>query len=566
MPNIKKINLSKLEFVIAFIGSVLLGIFLAIHAVGGPISTDVLLYMNSGLNRIEDTLNLNRYFHIFLESLFLNAAPTPLVGFQYFWAFLIATTTLLIYLNARSFTSQSNPFHGLLAIAIFFSIATITEWAGVAGADTTAMFMVMVMVTVFMFLIRSQHRSKWLLAALGFLFYLSFKTKETTLITGLLIVGLGFSENKFDLLYFRKQIGYVLVGFLAGVVFFAIISWIVLGDPLFGLRFSNIRDFATTYVPAATGVSHLEPITENLYTKYLFQALYIPFALYLVSGIKTSPDLDPARRVIWWLPLAITVFVSLTTDVKWWNPRFLLPALPLISLLAPQFLNFTIPASTREKIKWGAFFSIGMVLVLLVRLVMRYLLPKIGWDISAFLVYIFEPFLFSILLALLFFWKHSSLGRSILITVLLIAILTSPLIRSFKIMVEARPNQVLSGKMFYPFSSFSEEIRYSPDMRFYIADDVWETMGVSGYAKNQDELLSLFNVYFDASSTRENFPLIDKSVDKYQDLLASNYTYVLLSTIDWQNITADPQARTLLEQNYQVFFDQQGLLVFLKAR
>jgi hypothetical protein len=122
--------LARLDLILAIIGSGSIGVLLARYALGGPLSTDILLYMNAGLNPIKETFILNRYFHVFLEGLFLRSAPSPLIGYQYYWAFLIAATAFFVYYNARSFTKTSTIIHGLLAAAFFLSVRYFAAEAG----------------------------------------------------------------------------------------------------------------------------------------------------------------------------------------------------------------------------------------------------------------------------------------------------------------------------------------------------------------------------------------------------------------------------------------------------
>jgi hypothetical protein len=192
MQNIKNHLLENIDVFIAAIGSLGIWVIFAKFAPGGPIGSDILLYMNAGINHVEETLILNRYFHVFLEGFFLRAAPTPLIGIQYYWAFLMAATAFLVYYNARSFTGKSNLIRGALAVGLFFSVGYFATSTGNVEVDLTAMFMVMVIVTVFLASARRQHRSKWILIILGVLFYLVFKTKETSLVSGSLFFGVWF--------------------------------------------------------------------------------------------------------------------------------------------------------------------------------------------------------------------------------------------------------------------------------------------------------------------------------------------------------------------------------------
>jgi hypothetical protein len=562
MDMVKKILISYLEIPLSILAFLVVWYLLGHYALGGPLSNDSIAYMNAGLNHVADTYILNRYFHVFLMAVFLKLAPMPLTGFQYYWAFLLAATALLVYYNARYFTSRSNFIHGFLAVGIFFSFRFFATYAGMAGVDMTTMFMVMVIVTVFMVSVHRQHQSKWILVALGFLFFLGFKTKETTLVTGILFIGLGFQDGQFRSKVLWKQLVYVAVGLLGGIVFFALLNWIMLGDPLFGLRLSNIREFLSTYVTYTTGQSQRDASSGNWYTAYLLGVTYIPFVLYLISGIRVSPDLDPGRRLVWWLPLASICFVSLTTSIAW-GPRFLLLVLPLISLLGPQFLDLTIPAGVQERIKTGAWAAIALGLLLAIRLIMHFLVPRMGLDASLFYVSVYETVTISIILAISFLWKRFPPSRSLIIAVLIVALIASPVFSNARTMLKAE-NRTNSNLVFYPYAAFSGEIHFSNGMQMYVSLNAWGALNVSAYCKSLDGVVDLFNIYFDASSKRSNFTVPFDPATIGVDVVRTSYTYILMSKVDWQAV---PEAtRFTLEQRYNLLEDRKGLLVFLKPK
>ena len=113
-------RISRIEKWTAIILLGLLWTALALLA-GGPIFSDEMLYLDAGLRNMAVPEYGNRYFHIYLQKLFISIFPTPLTGVRVFWALLISLTTGLVYLNARIFTRKSTIFHGLLAIVFLFS-------------------------------------------------------------------------------------------------------------------------------------------------------------------------------------------------------------------------------------------------------------------------------------------------------------------------------------------------------------------------------------------------------------------------------------------------------------
>jgi hypothetical protein len=89
---------------------------LLVKVAGGPTTSDEFFYMNLSINGIKSYLVLDYYFHIYLQRFFLLLAPSALAGAKYFWAFLVTTSSFLIYLSRYSFSFRFRPllnFQGL---------------------------------------------------------------------------------------------------------------------------------------------------------------------------------------------------------------------------------------------------------------------------------------------------------------------------------------------------------------------------------------------------------------------------------------------------------------------
>jgi hypothetical protein len=559
------------EIILSILGVVLFFLLLALLARGGPLSTDVIWYANVSLNGIKDPFILNRYFNVFLQAIFIKLAPSPLIGLQEYWAFLIALTCGLIYLAARIFSHRSQVLHALLAVALFLSIGSIADTAGMPLVDVAAMMMVMLFTSMFILSARRGHKSVRMLAVLGFLFYLGFKTKEATLPAGLLLFGLGMTvEQSFNWRLLFRRLLYVLIGFLIGMIFFVILNTIFLHDPLFGFRLSDIRAFINSYVSGEAGAQKFLG-SDNWFTAFFFTSLLVPFILYLISAAKAARELEsyPGMRLVWLVPLAVIIFVTISIGNSWgFNPRYIFPSLPFICFLAPQFLNLDLAATSGKKGQiWAILvFMIGLVLILLLRVVLRSLVPHLGWDNSSFLAVVFIPVLLSIILALAFYWKESSLSISLLITILVIAIITIPLVKNGKTMISDHPNLDSSQLLFYPFSAFSDQIHYSSNMQMYFSWGTWVAVGMGQFAKDRNEISSLFNIYFDVGSTKTNFALPTGAADIPHDLLSTGYTYALLSLKDWNSITKNQSITSQLEQKYKIFLENRNLVVLLQSR
>ncbi len=572
MKNFAKAHASLIvELTLALLGVVTLYFLLAIFAPGGPLSTDVIGYANVGIAGLREPAILNRYFHVFLQLVFIKLAPTPLAGMQDFWAFLIAGTCGLIYLAARTFSHHSHVLHGLLAVGLFLSINEIADTAGITHVDITAMFMMMLFTVTLILSARLNHRSIGLLMLLGFLLYLAFRTKETTLVVGIPLLGLGMAgEKPFDWRQFLRKLLYVFIGILLGVIFFILLDVVFLHDPWFGFRLSELHIFFSNYVGNLLGAEKI-PGSTNWYTEYLFAGLLLPFTLYVISAAKTAREQEayPGLRLVWLIPLAVITFVILAVNSQWGlAPRYVLTILPFICFLGPQYLNLDLSAnsSNRQRLWAVLIFVIGLALTVIVRLLIRVFMPRLGWDIASFLAIVFIPILFSIILAFSFYWKAPSQIVSSLMAVLIIAIIAIPLVTNAKTVVLVHPNQNESQNLFYPFSAFPDQIHYTQGMNMYVSLNTFSAVSMSTFVKDRSELSALFNVYFAAGSTKTNFTLASDSVDMAADLLQSNFNYALISRSEWNDINQDSLISSQLDQRYQVILEDRNLVVLLKPK
>lgn len=552
------------------VGVAFLGLYLVLakYALGGPLSTDILGYMNAGLHNTPSAYVLNRYFHILLEKVFLEIAPNPLIGVQHYWAWLVAGTTLLIYIGARRFTERSTPIHGILAAGIFFSLPPIAESAGIAFVDTTAMFMVALLVVIYILSVRKAHKAPWLIMAWGCVLYLAFKTKETTLAAWVLLPGFGIYDNKWHIRTFLKNICFVLLGFLIGILIFAVWNSVVFGDFFFGLRLSDIQKFLTTYVRNAQEASPIG--TDNWYT-YLFANLSVLFLFYLISSLKT-PKVELCLRLVWLIPLVLIGFLTATVNNQWGlQYRLFMPALPALAIVSPQFLALR-GSSVQETVRLAVALLLGFVAIIVFRAYLRAMAPQWGWNIVVLMAVVVEPLILTLFLATSLVADTLSIKASGLAVVLLIALLITPLRRNYKIMFVQRPNWEKSQQMFYPFAAFEKELQYVSPMRIYIPLSVWHGTGLGGLLKNLDEVICAYNVYFDAHAIRTDFYVTPSRNPKtfLQDIFGANYTHILLRRRDWLSIQTiledDPQAKAWLEQRYEVILEPKNLLVLLKAR
>ena len=555
-------RVSKLEKVISVLLFILTWVVLAMQG-GHPIFSDELLYIDAGLNNTQVPSYGNRYFHVYLQKLFMALAPTPVNGIGIYWGFLIALTALLVYWNARLFFKHSSPLHGIIALAIFFSYRFIAQYCGVTSVDITAMVMVLVLLTIYLVFIRSGRKLIWAPFVLGAVAFLCFKTKETTLFSFVILLGLFFDDQgKFSLNNLIPILKPLAIGFALAVGLFILLDTIFLHNPFFAISPATLSEVFKNY--AYTGSFRREP---SSYYNYLLVTLMLPFLLYLASGIKRyDSEISPTLKIVWLFPLVLAFFMTLNMlKIPWgFIERFYFPALPVIALLAPQFIDFKWPKTIPEKIRYFGLLLLGVGLVFILRRTFMGWTSEIQWDYGRFLDTIYYPLLISILLAFILLIRRFTWMSSIIPLICIFALLLAPLAHTYKYIFRV-PNTTASfNLLYYPFIAFEEKIHYSPEMSFYLSPNIENELHM--LSLNRDELVAMFNVFFDGRARQSNFTIGWEPEKILEDITRQTYDYVLLTGVDWNNISANLIDKNSLEEIYTHWVDSGKQIVLLSAR
>lgn len=565
-------RLTKIELTLAAGGALLLGLALRYLAPGGPLSSDVLWYVNVGLTGAKDPFILNRYFHVFLELLFIRASATPLKGIQAYWAFLVAGSAFLVYLNARLCSPKSTPLHGALAVGLFFSLADLAKWAGTPFVDLTAMLLTSLAVALYLLSCQRHHQTKWILLLLGCLLYLGLRTKETLLIAGLLLPGLGFGpEDRFDLRRLLTNVALLLAGAAIGIVVYGILCGVILHDPFFGWRMAEFREFRS-YVQHFDA-AHYSADPANWYNGFALQLIYIPFLLYLLSGSRLAASLPRPYRVVWLLPLGGILFLVFTANNIWgFESRHILPAYALLAALGPQFLEISLPGEKTANMREIALLAAALALPVAIRFAIRPLVYAAGIDFGQFLEIIFHPLLLTLLLGAHFLTKSDKRRAWMIPLFCLSGLLISPLLANARTLFIERPNQSLSRFDFYPFAQFASHIEPAPDVRVYVDSNISAYVQETGrlqvpmLAADRNEVASMFNLYFNARADVGQFSLSSPEGSIAADLLAGDYDYAFLTVQDWTAITDQPGILAQIRQRYRDYDEPQNLVILLESR
>lgn len=529
----------------------------------GPVYSDELLYVDIGLNNYQVPSYANRYFHVYLQKMFMNLAPTPLLGTRIFWGFLVALTGLLVYWNARSFFKHSRPLHGLLAVGFYFSYHFISLYCGVTSADITAMCMVTIFLSIYLFHLRSGRIHRWLVIVMGAVVFLSFKTKETTLFANVFLLGLLFNpDGKFEFHNIRDLIKPFLIGFFSAVGLFILLDAIFLRAPFFSISPSSFAAVFENY--AYTGGFRKEPV--SYFTTFLLADILVPFLLYIVSGITNyGREESPSIKLIWLFPLLLAFFMTLNMlKIPWgFIERFYFPALPVIAILAPQWLRLEPPRSAREKIIMSLLVAGALGLVLITYVFSQNYVASLKWDFGKFTESIYQPLLLCLLLGFILVVRRVNWVNVAIPLFCIIALLITPWSYNQKYLYRVPFTKDYFNQVYAPFITYHDQIQPG-NIKFFVSNDLNSQYQM--LTNDRNEVSAMFNIFFNARTSQKDFQIGFEPGKIGTTLAAGNFNYALLTTADWEAILRDPNLAAGVQNQYTVDPDPGGKLVLLEGK
>jgi hypothetical protein len=540
--------MKKLEKIFSGIAALIIWVVLYLKG-SGPVFSDELLYVDIGLNNYQVPSYANRYFHVYLQKLFMWLAPTPLDGTRIFWGFLVALTALLVYWNARSMFRHSRPLHGLLAVGFFFSYQFISKYCGVTSADITAMWIVTVFLSIYLFHLRSGRIHRWPLVALGALSFLSFKTKETTLFANIFLLGLLFDQDgKFDLRKIPSLIKPFLIGLFSAVGLFILLDAVFLKYPFFSI---NPRTLAAVFENYAyTGGFREEP--SSYFTTFLLADIMVPFLLFLVSGVvQYGREESRSLKIIWLFPVLLAFFMTINMlKIPWgFIERFYFPALPVIAILAPQWLRLEPPRTVRERIGMAVLATAAIALAIFMHFSLQNYADSIQLGYGKFYESIYQPLLLLILLGFILIARKMNWVNIVLPLFCIIALLIVPLLFNQKYIFRVPWTGNFFNQYYGPFLNFREQLHPVDGMSFFISNGV--SSDYQALSNDVYELSAMYNVFFNARTSQKNFK-VGFEPDKIGSmLLTRKFDYALLTTEDWQRILNDPLMSADINERYK---------------
>ncbi len=534
---------------------------------GGPIYSDELLYVDASLADRQIPSYGNRYFHIYLQKLFMTCAKTPIAGIRVYWAFLMSSTALCVYWSARIFLRHSNVFHGCLAAALFFSYRFVSSYMGIPSVDIAAMMMS----TFFLltYILYQRWEKRWLLFVLGMLSFLSFKTKETTLFINMLLLGLFFDRaGKFAFSNIKPHLRTLLLGFAAGVLCFILLDSIFLKNPFFSIHPTTFRQVLANY-DYERGFFK-EPI--NWYSYYLLDELMFPFLLYVVSGIwSREMNVSPQMKLVWLFPLLLLSFITVNMlKIPWgFIERFFFPALPVLSILAPQFLKIE-PPPNRET--WFQYLVVGTGCVLTlfgIRLLGMTYVDHIDWNYGKFLLSIIFPIMLSLILGWMFFVKKQTIYTLAVFVICLGTWVLPQLSHNFKYIYIEPTNTIRYELKFYPLLTYQNEITITEDIRMAVSVDIFESseVGAHVFSNNHQDVTGMLNVLYDARVDPAQVEMLYQREKIAEQIAITEPDYVFLSIGDWYYLEeVGGESLLLLQEKFTITLDDMESILFLKRK
>ena len=109
----------------------------------------------------------------------------------------------------------------------------------------------------------------------------------------------------------------------------------------------------------------------------------------------------------------------------------------------------------------------------------------------------------------------------------------------------------------YPFDTFGEFIEYRPGQSLFVSENIYTEKNM--LCRDDGSCKWLFNPYFEA-----NIPIGDVgySADP-ADALERDYTYIFLTSEDWESLEASGEGAELIKAGYVVETEERGDIVFL---
>lgn len=496
---------------------------------GYPISTDDVFYLHVAFNTAQWPHILNRYGHIYALKLFVALSNgDPFRAANLYWGLLMSASITSTYVGTRLLTSSRYAVSivaGVLAVLFFVSQPFLVENAAVPFADYSAVLMIVLATVLYLLIQRSARFRVPLLVVLGLIFFFALKTKEHSIVIGVLLLGLGFEANgRYRVARLFRNTLPLLAGMAAGQIVFMILDQAFLGDALFGLRPENWQRVLTYNLegdfPRIPG-SYLQTIAGS-------EALVLSvLALLAATGWETRTR--PESKVLWLLPIAYISFLTfslMSAALKGVVPRYIVIIVPILSILAACYF-YAILSRSSPSIRWLiAGLIVGWILAQ--GIILPWAETHQQWERTAFRLSVLMP-LAVIGAGLLAVTAPSQAKLVILGWSLCVGlILMPPTVQVFQDLNTGSTRAQRSIERWTPHQVFRSIIQPSHDMLLLTSQSLFQEYGYAGPAASADVLM--FNLYFRTNLSRSQFRQGNTTPATISELQP---TYVLMTVNDW---------------------------------
>jgi hypothetical protein len=555
-----KPKISKIEaaFIIAIS---LIAIFVLTKSVGGPRFSDELAYITPGINGAEDLGIMNRYFHVYIQAFFMQLAPTPITGLRLFWSSEIVLTALMIYFGIRLVNRKATAIHSLVGVIFFFSLPFFLVYAGVTLIDFTSMMLITGILFLYLLSLRFEKWAKWLALGMGAMLFFSYETKEVNLVVGFVVIGFGMDgEGEFHWKFLWQKLRWFFLGIVCGIFIFIVLNSIVVHDPFWAFRPSE-------YVLYSHGYASL---FLNGHAPYdYFRELYglMPlFLIFFAVGFLGAEVINRREKIIWYFPFLLVIALTIIWIHSPFRtiPRLLFPALPVMCIFVPQILHYDFPMERNQRVHLLIALCLGILIITGMVLIYPFISKAIGWDYTDFTnSFLIDVLLSGVLIMLASIRKYGKYSFTFALCgiVLLVA---QPLQVNYIDVVVNRSNQRLYVDRISPFSSFKTSIHYTSSMQILVSSDLSYSYGI--LATQLDDIVGLFDLYFDEPAVRNNFKVVDDTSNLLTNVLKDSFDYILMSYNDWNYISQQSQEVLPIKLLYNVRSDKTGRIYFLEKK
>jgi hypothetical protein len=491
----------------------------------------------------------------------MQLAPKPIIGVRLFWSLEMVFSALMIYFGIRLLNRKATAIHSIVGAFFFFSLPFFLTYSGATIVDFTSMVMVTGVLLFYLLSIRFENKTKWFLLAMGAMLFLSFKTKEVNLVASVAVVGLGLDgEGSFHWKLLWQKVRWLLLGMAGGVVIFMGLGALVVHDLLWGFRISEYKLFIQGYA-------------ENFFVghvpyDYFWELLtsFPMFLLFLIGGFHNGERIGRREKVIWFIPFVLVIALTITYTQSPFGtiPRVLFPIFPLMCMFVPQSLIYDLPIEKMEKIYLAIAIGVGMILVTGAIVIYPHVSYALGWDFTDFTNSFVVDVLISAVLVVLAWvrnYKKMSFALALCGIILLAA---QPFQKNYTYVILHRTGQKFYYQRISPFSDFSNLIQFTPSMKMLISLDISNSYQLLG--RGLDDMVGLFDLYFDNPAVRTNFTVVDNRHQLLRDVFSSSYDYVLMTSGDWNSISKLPNNESQISMFYTVKSNDSGEIYFLQKK